>query len=330
MKQPIKIGITMGDPAGIGPELCLRVLQNRELLQEFCPIVFGNAAVLRRVAKATNLPFSARILNLDELRKEDDPGPSVFDCELPSCESIAPAQVAAQAGAAAYVFIKAAICAALEGCIAAVTTCPVNKEALRLADVSFPGHTEIFAALTNTSRVCMMLTSDVLTVSMVTTHIGFSQVPSRMSIERIYDVINLTAAAMQRMKRRAPRLGVCGLNPHSGEHGLFGEREEEKLIIPAIEKARSAGLNVEGPIPPDTAFVPRHREKFDAIVCQYHDQGHIPFKMLAFDKGVNVTLGLPIVRTSVDHGTAFDIAWKGVANPESLYEAIRAAIRLSK
>jgi 4-hydroxythreonine-4-phosphate dehydrogenase len=175
----------------------------------------------------------------------------------------------------------------------------------------------------------MMLTSDVLTVSMVTTHIGFSQVPSRMSVERIYDVIALTAAAMERIKNRAARLGVCGLNPHSGEHGLFGEREEERLIVPAIEKARTAGIQVEGPIPPDTAFVPHQRQKYDAIVCQYHDQGHIPFKMLAFDKGVNVTLGLPIVRTSVDHGTAFDIAWKGVASPESLFEAIRAAIRLA-
>jgi 4-hydroxythreonine-4-phosphate dehydrogenase len=261
------------------------------------------------------------------LSKADEP--CVVDSAFPECDSIVPAKVDANAGAAAFAFIKEAIRAALEGTIAGVTTAPVHKEALRLANVPYPGHTEIFGALTNTPRVCMMLTSEVLTVSMVTTHIGFSRVPSRMSVERIYDVITLTAAAMERMKKRAPRLGVCGLNPHSGEHGLFGEREEERLIIPAIEKARSAGIQVEGPIPPDTAFVPHQRERYDAIVCQYHDQGHIPFKMLAFDKGVNVTLGLPIVRTSVDHGTAFDIAWKGVASPESLFEAVRAAIRLS-
>jgi len=174
-----------------------------------------------------------------------------------------------------------------------------------------------------------MLTSDVLTVSMVTTHIGLAQVPTAISTQRVYDVIVLTAAAMQRMKQRAPVLAVCGLNPHSGEHGLFGNREEENAIIPAIEKARGHGLQVEGPLPPDTAFLPQQRKKFDAIICQYHDQGHIPFKMLAFDTGVNVTLGLPIIRTSVDHGTAFDIAWKGVANPESMFEAIRAAVRLS-
>jgi 4-phospho-D-threonate 3-dehydrogenase / 4-phospho-D-erythronate 3-dehydrogenase len=142
-------------------------------------------------------------------------------------------------------------------------------------------------------------------------------------------VIQLTADTMRRIKGREPRLGVCGLNPHAGEHGLFGKNEEERFIVPALLQAREKGLVAEGPLPPDAAFVPHQRSRYDALVCQYHDQGHIPFKMLAFDTGVNVTLGLPIIRTSVDHGTAFDIAWKGSANPTSLFEAIRVAVQMA-
>ncbi len=174
-----------------------------------------------------------------------------------------------------------------------------------------------------------MLYSDALIVSMATTHIGYADVPRKLSARRVFDTIELTAAAVKRITGRAPRLGVCGLNPHAGEHGLFGRREEERFVAPAVTRARRRGIVVEGPLAPDAAFTTNQRKRFDAFVTLYHDQGHIPFKMLAFDTGVNITLGLPIVRTSVDHGTAFDIAWRGVADPCSLFSAIRVAARLA-
>ena len=175
-----------------------------------------------------------------------------------------------------------------------------------------------------------MLYSDKLTVSMVTTHIGYHEVPGKLSVERVLNVIELTAQAMKQILRREPRIGVCGLNPHAGEHGLFGNREEESFVEPAVKLARECGIQIEGPLVPDAAFTLNVRKKFDAIVTLYHDQGHIPFKMLAFDTGVNLTLGLPIIRTSVDHGTAFDIAWQGTADPASLFSAIRMAADLAQ
>ena len=174
-----------------------------------------------------------------------------------------------------------------------------------------------------------MLYSDKLAVSMVTTHIGYAEVPRKLSAQRVLDVIELTAEAMRRLQRREPRLGVCGLNPHAGEHGLFGNREEENFVEPAVAQAREKGMQVTGPLVPDAVFTTAQRGKYDAIVTLYHDQGHIPFKMLAFDTGANITLGLPIIRTSVDHGTAFDIAWQGKADPTSLFSAFRVAAELS-
>jgi 4-hydroxythreonine-4-phosphate dehydrogenase len=175
----------------------------------------------------------------------------------------------------------------------------------------------------------MMLHAPELTVSMATTHVGYAEVPGRLSVERIKDVILLTHEAMCRLRGPEPRLAICGLNPHAGEHGLFGEGEEERLVVPAIQAAEEEGIQIKGPLPPDTAFTAAQRKRFDAIITLYHDQGHIPFKMLAFDTGVNLTLGLPIVRTSVDHGTAFDIAWKGEASATSLFAAIEVAVKLA-
>jgi 4-hydroxythreonine-4-phosphate dehydrogenase len=195
--------------------------------------------------------------------------------------------------------------------------------------VEHPGHTEIFTSLTGAQRSCMMLYSEKLTVSMVTTHVGYREVPARLSVERVLDVIELTAEAMGWMLGHAPRIGVCGLNPHAGEHGLFGQGEEECFVTPAVSEAQRRGIDATGPLVPDAAFTAGVRKRFDAIVCLFHDQGHIPFKMLAFDTGVNLTLGLPIVRTSVDHGTAFDIAWQGKAEPTSLYSALHVAAQLA-
>ncbi|MFO0957077.1 MAG: 4-hydroxythreonine-4-phosphate dehydrogenase PdxA [Isosphaeraceae bacterium] len=216
------------------------------------------------------------------------------------------------------------------GTVDAIVTAAIHKEALALAEVPHPGHTEILAERTRAARHCMMLTSPSITCSLVTSHVGLRDVPGLLNARAVLDTIELTTDAMRRIRGREPRLVACGLNPHAGEHGLFGGREEENAIIPAVVAARSRGIEVEGPIPPDTAFLPARRERTDAYICQYHDQGLIPLKMLAFDEAINVTLGLPIVRTSVDHGTAFDIAWSGKASPKSLFEAFRLAARLAE
>jgi 4-hydroxythreonine-4-phosphate dehydrogenase len=252
------------------------------------------------------------------------------DCAAIDAASVVPGAVSKACGRAAYTYIVRSIEAALRTEVAAVATAPIHKEALRLSGVSYPGHTEIFAAKTQASRVCMMLASDEITTSFVTGHMGLIDVPTSITAERVLEVIQLTADAIRRLRGKTPQIAVCGLNPHAGEHGLFGREEEQRFIEPAIEAARDKGLDVTGPLPPDAAFLPAQRRRFDAFVCMYHDQGHIPFKMLAFDSGVNVTLGLPIVRTSVDHGTAFDIAWQGRASPTSLFQAVRWAARLAQ
>jgi 4-hydroxythreonine-4-phosphate dehydrogenase len=256
--------------------------------------------------------------------------PWVLDLKAIRCEVVVPGQVSAACGAAAYRYFTQAIDEALAGHVDAVATCPINKESLHAAGHPFPGHTEILATRTNAERSCMMLTAPEITCSLVTVHVGYREVPALLTTERILDVIELTAAAMERMRGHTPRLLVCGLNPHAGEHGLFGDREEERVIVPAIEAARAKGIDVAGPLPPDTAFLPKHRTATDAYVCMYHDQGLIPLKALAFEEAVNVTLGLPIVRTSVDHGTAFDIAWQGTAEVSSLVQAVTLAAKLAR
>jgi 4-hydroxythreonine-4-phosphate dehydrogenase len=199
---------------------------------------------------------------------------------------------------------------------------------LRAAGVTLPGHTEIFAQRTGAERHCMMLTSASITCSFVTAHVGFADVLTQLTEQRVVDVIELTAAAMRTILGRPPRLTVCALNPHGGESGLFGNLEEQRIIEPAVAAARAAGFDVSGPLPPDTAFLPARRVATDAYVCMYHDQGHIPLKALAFDEAVNITLGLPIIRTSVDHGTALDIAWQGKASVTSFRQAVKLAAKL--
>jgi len=323
--RPI-LALTMGDPAGIGPELCLRALTEGAVLERCVPVVFGSASVVGQLAKAGLSPIKCPVISLPEWYANGVVDkPALIDCDGERSLPAQPGQISAACGRAGFSFIEHAIQAAMANRVHGVVTAPIHKEALRLSGVCYPGHTEIFAALTGTARSCMMLRSEPLTVTMVTTHIGYAEVPQKITSRRIQDVIELTAEAMTWLLHRPPHLAICGLNPHAGEHGLFGQREEELLIEPAVNRARERGISIEGPLPPDAAFTPGQRKRFDAIVTLYHDQGHIPFKMLAFDTGVNITLGLPIIRTSVDHGTAFDIAWKGVADPGSLFEAIRVA-----
>ncbi|MFC1497958.1 4-hydroxythreonine-4-phosphate dehydrogenase PdxA [Verrucomicrobiota bacterium] len=327
MNKPL-IAVTMGDPAGIGPELCLKILQEPQVLDQCVPVVFGDSSVLDRVASAIGVPRPENIMPLADFNSSwKGRGGLVVDCRAIDGQKIKPGQIQKDCGRAAYTYIETSIKAVTGGSVAAVVTNPINKYALNLAGLKYPGHTEIFAELTGAERFCMMFVSEGLAVSLVTIHVGYAEVCNLLTERRIVDVIELTADAIKQLGVSAPKIVVCGLNPHAGEGGLFG-REEKEIIEPAIELARSKGINVEGPLPADTAFLPDKRGEVDGYVTMFHDQGLIPFKMLAFDKGVNITLGLPIVRTSVDHGTAFDIAWQGKASAGSLIQAISYAIRL--
>lgn len=326
----------MGDPAGVGPEICLRILTETSLPEHVVPIIFGDANVLERCRQELQFPALPLIMEcppgnpaLLSQRLRAMAHPAILHLPGVSAASITPGQMTAETGAASYAYIQAAIDAALRGDVAGVTTGPINKEALHKAGIPFPGHTEMFAARTQAPRSCMMQFAPEITCTFVTVHVGYAEVPRLLTVERILDVIDLTVDAMRRLVRPDPRLVVCGLNPHAGENGLFGDQEEERIIRPAIEQARAKGYLIEGPLPPDTAFVPAKRLQTDAFICMYHDQGHIPVKALAFDTAVNTTLGLPIIRTSVDHGTAGDIAWKGIARPGSMIAALKLAGRLA-
>lgn len=326
MNRP-RIALTMGDPAGVGPEVCLRALASPEVAEVCTPVVFGDAETLILCAERTGLLAPAHVISPTEL--DDVDAPAALDLGVLGTADFEPGRISAATGRAAFTYVSRAIDAALAGQVAGVSTGPLNKEAMHLAGIDFPGHTEIFASRTNAARSCMMQYSEEITCTFVTVHVGYREVPALLTKERILEVIELTAAGLQRIRGRKPKIVVCGLNPHAGEHGLFGDREEERIILPAIEAARESGYDVEGPLPPDTAFLPWKRRSTDAFVCMYHDQGHIPVKALAFDAAVNTTLGLPIIRTSVDHGTALDIAWQGNANPGSLFAALRLAAKLA-
>ena len=320
-----RIAVTTGDPAGIGPEVCLKLLTNPTATETCQPIVFGDRAVLEKAAAECGLPFHAKVFSsLEEVE-----GPGILDFGQISAGDYETGTITAATGKAGYRYVTEAIDAALAGKVDAVTTGPLNKEALRMAEIPFPGHTEIFASRTKSERACMLQYSEEIRCVFVTTHVGYAEVPALLTEERILDVIELAAEAMERIRGHKPKLLCCGLNPHAGENGLFGNGEEEQVIAPTLEKARRRGIDVTGPLPPDTCFLPARRKEYDCVVCMYHDQGHIPLKALAFDEAVNVTLGLPIIRTSVDHGTALDIAGQGIAKPNSLLEAVRLAVRLA-
>lgn len=326
-----RIAITMGDPAGVGPEICARVLENASLMDWCIPIVFGDAAVLVDAAACAGVHFAPRIVpRVDWERCADSLSqPTVVDFGLLMPCDFERGAIRLECGRASLAYLHAAIEAAMSGRIEAITTGPIHKESIHLAGSPHIGHTEILAEATQTDRYLMMLTAPEITCSLVTAHIGLTEAAAALTTEKIVMAMELTIEAMQKMRGIIPRMTVCGLNPHAGEGGLLGNGEEEQIILPAIENLRNRGFEVAGPLPPDTAFLPARRAKTDAYICMYHDQGLIPLKMLAFDKAINITLGLPILRTSVDHGTAFDIAWKGIASDSSMIEAILMAAKLS-
>lgn len=292
MTRKPRVAVTVGDPAGIGPEIAARAAADPSVLSVCDPILYG---------------------------------PSTRE-EL---ASFTIGQVSAEAGRAAYNAVLRAVDDAVSGAVDAIATAPVNKEAFAAAGLPWKGHTDLLAHLTGAPRGVMMFHSDTLRVVLATVHIPLASVPAAITQPLIEELVTLTAGELPRFGIPHPRVAVAGLNPHAGEHGLLGE-EDERVLRPAVAACAARGMNVEGPLPGDTVFVRAIRGDFDVVIACYHDQGLIPIKMAAFGKAVNVTLGLPIVRTSVDHGTAFDIAGRGVADPSSMIEAMKLAARLAR
>ena len=318
------LGITMGDSSGVGPEILLNAAGQDALRDDY--VVYGDLAVLQKCKRQLGLNLELRAIG-----KPNDYRPgfvNVIDHGLLTEDQVTPGKLNGASGAAARAYVVAAANAALAGDIAAMVTLPMNKEATQMSDPKFTGHTELIGEVCGAEDVTIMLASDKLIVTHVSTHCSLREAIERAKRERILKIIEMTCAVVSKLKPNA-LVAVAGLNPHAGEHGLFG-REEIEEIEPAVEIAKSRGLRVEGPLPPDTVFyLTVQRKKYDAIVCMYHDQGHIPSKLLDFEGGVNVALGLPIIRTSVDHGTAFDIAWKGIASTHSFLQAVEFAKRLA-
>ncbi len=333
ISKPV-IAITMGDPAGVGPELSLRAALSPSVTDRCKPVIYGMGDLLSRVAQTIGLDISLSSFGDIDQAVQAEGSLCVIESgdgeAAGQVDQIRGGEVSSVTGRQSFGFVQRAIDDALAGRVDAVVTGPIHKRAWEMAGIPYPGHTELFAQRCGTDDFCMMMTAPKLSCSLVTCHVGLMDVSGMPSVDRIEKVIRLTRESLRKMKGQEPRLVVLGLNPHAGEDGLFGHGEEERLILPAIERSRDQGAIVEGPVPPDTAFLPGWLERTDGHVCMYHDQGLIPFKALAFDTGVNTTLGLPLVRTSVDHGTALDIAWQGVADPSSMFAAIDLAVRLSE
>jgi len=314
-----KIAITMGDPAGVGPELVLRAVADDAVLALIEPVIYGDIGVLELVSTRLGLPMPPR--------------ESVVEVSSIDTSRLKAGVASKEAGSAMIAAVERAVTDALAGVVAALVTAPINKETAHLSGFEFPGHTEFIAHLCGGGLPVMMLCgpgAEDLKVALVTTHVSIRALPALITEERVFDIIEITSRSLKTLFAiEVPSIAVAGLNPHAGEGGIFGA-EEDEVITPAITRARAAGLNVTGPEPPDTVFYRAVRKKeFDAVVCMYHDQGLGPLKLLHFDDGINVTLGLPVIRTSPDHGTAYDIAWKGQASPLSLISAIETAAKMA-
>jgi 4-hydroxythreonine-4-phosphate dehydrogenase len=322
------IGITMGDATGVGPEIIVKSLTHDVVYQQCRPLVIGDAGRLElanEIVKGT-----ARIRRIKEA-SEAQYQPGVIDCiDLNLIPADLPfGQLSPIAGDGAYQYIARAVRLAEAGQIDAICTAPLNKEALHAGGHKYPGHTEMLAHLTNVEEVSMMLVAPQLRVIHVTTHIGIIDAIRKIEPGLVQRTIERGNATLIKAGIAKPRIGVCGINPHAGENGLFGYGEEEEKIIPAVKLLQEQGLDVTGPLPADTLFFRAGRGDFDLVVAMYHDQGHGPVKVLGLEAGVNVTVGLDVIRTSVDHGTAFDIAGKGIADERSLLEALRQGAELA-
>jgi 4-hydroxythreonine-4-phosphate dehydrogenase len=323
MTLPI-IAITMGDPAGIGPEVIMKALACEQVHAMCNPLIIGDAARLRLAGDIVGSPLS--VIAIDGPSKAQFSPTSVQCVDIDLVPADLPfGEVSAVAGEVAYQCISRAVGIVRSGQAQAICTAPLSKEALHAAGHRYPGHTELLAHLTDTPEVSMMLVSPKLRVIHVTTHIGLLDAIAKINPGLVERVIARGHEALVGVGIANPKIGVCAINPHAGENGLFGRGEEAEKITPAIEACRAKGWDVRGPLPADTLFFLAGRGDYDLVVAMYHDQGHGPIKVLGLEAGVNVTVGLPVIRTSVDHGTAFDIAGKGIADERSLVEALRQA-----
>jgi 4-phospho-D-threonate 3-dehydrogenase / 4-phospho-D-erythronate 3-dehydrogenase len=324
------IGITMGDPIGIGPEILIKALSSPDVYDICKPLIIGDEFIIRKACDLLKSPLILNRINsvksacfisgtIDLI--------SVSQCDVQTINFSSPSK---DTGKAMLNYIIKGVDMALNNDISAMVTCPITKTALKLIKSKFHSHTELIADRTNTKQYAMMLAGDRLKVVLVTIHIPVTKVSMNLTIENIIKIIRLTGKSLvDRFGIDTPKIAVAGMNPHAGEDGMFGH-EEDETISPAVRLARKEGYDVFGPLPPDTVFYHASQGRYDAVVCMYHDQGLIPFKMIHFKDGVNTTLGLPIIRTSVDHGTAYDISWKGIADPSSLIEAIKMAVFQAK
>ncbi len=324
-----RIGITMGDPAGIGPEVILKALSETTVYRHALPLVIGDGGVLVRAKGYVSVKAPVRRVESAAAAVGRFGEVEILDLTNVDLEKCHPGRLSAEGGRAAVECVMKAIDLAKAGELDAVVTAPLNKEAMHLAGYPFAGHTEIFAERTGSRNIALMLVAGGLRVLHVSNHVSLREACDRVKKERVLCVIRLAHEVGRTWDLEKPRVAVAGLNPHAGEQGLFGSEEQEE-IGPAVEAARVEGIQAFGPFPPDTLFHRAARGEFDFVVAMYHDQGHIPVKLRSFDRGVNVTVGLPIIRTSVDHGTAFDIAGTGTASPRSLLEALRLAIRMAR
>ena len=325
---PPTIAITMGDPAGIGPEIIMKALAQPDVRALCRPLVIGDAGRLRQAGGIVGSPMAVDAL--ENAEAADFAGTAVQCVDLTIVPADLPfGRVSPVAGEAAYRFIERAVQIVQAGQAQGICTAPLSKEALHAAGHRFPGHTELLAHLTGTPEVSMMLVSPKLRVIHVTTHIGLIDAVARIEPGLVERVIARGHDVLVKAGIANPKIGVCAINPHAGENGLFGRGEEAEKIAPAIEACRARGWDVRGPLPADTLFFLAGRGDYDMVVAMYHDQGHGPIKVLGLEAGVNITVGLPVIRTSVDHGTAFDIAGTGVADEGSLVEALRQAVDLA-
>ncbi|MFA7237344.1 MAG: 4-hydroxythreonine-4-phosphate dehydrogenase PdxA [Phycisphaeraceae bacterium] len=327
------LGITMGEPAGIGPEIVVKALADPAIRKLAKFVVFGMNELMAYAADLAEIePYWGRIQH-DSPRTNFDFVHDVIVLDYDEFSLLGQTihQPTRQGGQASLAFLKDATEAATPGSsrkIDAIVTAPICKESWHLAGVKWPGHTEMLQALTHAKRSVMMFCAPKLNVALATIHIPLLTLENELTIGRVFDPIDLGHQALVAMGYDKPRIAVCGMNPHASEHGLFGD-EEERLIEPAISAARELGIDVSGPYPADTIFIDAIKGRYDLVVAMYHDQGLIPVKLLAFDDAVNVTLGLPLIRTSPDHGTAFDIVGKNIARPDSLKAAIRLAVKMA-
>ncbi|HET54518.1 MAG TPA: 4-hydroxythreonine-4-phosphate dehydrogenase PdxA [Ignavibacteria bacterium] len=337
--KPI-IGITMGDPSSIGPEIAVKSLNHRKINEICNPVIVGDAKVIDKAVSDLNLNKKVkRIKYMNEAKYSFDTI-NVYDLNLVDLDKLKVGEVSAASGEAAFQSVKKVIDLALSNEIDATVTGPLHKESINLAGHKFSGHTEIYAHYTNTKKYAMLLVEEDLRVIHVSTHVSLRQACDSVKKERIIEVTELINDACKQFGISNPRIAIAALNPHAGDGGLFGD-EEIKEIIPAVKELKQKGINVEGPYPADTLFAIAKGGTFDGCVAMYHDQGHIPFKLVGFNwdketnkmksvRGVNITLGLPIIRTSVDHGTAFEIAGKGIASENAMVLAIEYAVQMVK